>query len=109
MTIFIIFVLLFNFIKSQEYDPNLATTLCSYSITSMCNQHRIEKWSCGVMCTEHPEIVEVKMMFNKTGGISGFMAYNTQRNAIVASFRGTLPYKILYKFTMNLNIYLFIL
>ena len=49
-------------------------------------------WSCGVTCKEHPEITEVELMFNKTGGIAGYVAYNTALKSIVVALRGTLPW-----------------
>ncbi len=70
----------------------MASTIASYTITAYCNQKHIANWKCGITCREHPEIVDVEMIFNKTGGNAGFVAYNTVLKSIVAVYRGTLPW-----------------
>jgi len=54
----------------------------------------LEAWNCGKTCSSHPEVSEVELLINKTGDVSGFLAYNNKLNSIMIVFRGTVPWDI---------------
>ncbi len=55
--------------------------------------------------TEHPEITDLRIMYNKTGASFGFVAYNTKYNSITAVFRGTVK-KFFFKIFIEIKFFL---
>ena len=81
-------------IVSFAYDENLGKEYWYYSSASYCSESKLTSWNCGTPCQKGSRADDVKVYYNNSHASSGFGSYNTARNHIVLTFRGTVPWNI---------------
>ena len=76
---------------SAYYDENIAYKGVMYSAAAYCLYSDLDAWDCGVPCTNTRGIFRgsiVRSVKNEDD-LFGFVAYNSEDQEVVVSFRGT--------------------
>lgn len=76
-----------------DYDESIANSTCLYAAAAYCSltgmHEALEAWTCPA-CKELP-YMSVKVVYDSSTGISGFVGYDPHSNFIMVSFAGTDP------------------
>ncbi|EGR27815.1 lipase family protein, putative [Ichthyophthirius multifiliis] len=75
------------------YDEQISKDMAALSLVSYCQKQKIQDWNCANACNKFPyKLQDVFIFTNKTLESRGLIGYWQEKEAIVLSFRGTLPW-----------------
>jgi len=80
--------------KSGSFDMAYATRMLHLAGAAYCPQDQVEGWSCGTHCSNTAGIGSVTYIHDASQKLAGFVAYDSQENAAVVAFRGTVSSSI---------------
>jgi len=75
--------------SGASFDPEIAIRTWYFSKSTFCHRHDIRAWNCTTCAPYVTGMEDVVVLHNSTTGSQGFVGYDSERNWIVAAFRGT--------------------
>ncbi|CAK69575.1 unnamed protein product (macronuclear) [Paramecium tetraurelia] len=83
------FVVLLALAAAFEYDEQLANQLTAFSFGAYCEINDINNWNVGAISQKYPNLTKVQVFENVEMKTRGYIAYNSQTQAITVVFRGS--------------------
>lgn len=71
------------------YDHATAIRALYYSAAVKCHPSAVINWTCGPACSTVGTLSDVQFVYNDSMLVRGFVGYDSQRDQIVLSYRGT--------------------
>ena len=75
------------------YTPSIGLRYVRFAAASYCEPSAIQTWSC-LQCGNLPGVSGMRVTSDPSKDLQGFVAYASDRNEIVVSFRGTVATSI---------------
>ena len=78
-------------LATAAYNQDVGLSAMHYAASAYCSKETLVNWQCGEACNFQKDIEANKMiiMENEVLDTFGFVAYNSEQNKIIVSFRGT--------------------
>ncbi|CAK65397.1 unnamed protein product (macronuclear) [Paramecium tetraurelia] len=82
-------VVLLALAAAFDYDESLASQLTAFSFGAYCEIEDINNWNTGAISEQYPHLTKVQVFENVDMKTRGYIAYNSQTQAITVVFRGS--------------------